>query len=90
MTVLSHGKPGETYNVGSGHELTNLEMVSAVCSAMGTQEDVAFIKDRPGHDFRYSVDCSKLKALGWETKGSFAQDMRDSVEWYRRNPWQGL
>lgn len=87
MTVLEHGKKNEIYNVGSDHELTNLAMIDAISKAMNIGIGVEMVSDRPGHDFRYSVDCSKLLDLGWGTRNSFEFDMAKVVKWYKENEW---
>lgn len=87
QTILEKGKSKETYNIGSGFELTNLEMVAQVEKATGRKANIKFIKDRPGHDFRYSVDCKKLAQLGWEPQYPFEESLRKSVQWYIENDW---
>ena len=87
MKVLSHGEPNETYNVGTGVELANLDMVHRICKILGRGDGlVSFIKDRPGHDFRYSVDCRKLLKLGWRPSVDFAQGLETCVKWYLDTP----
>ncbi|HBH34876.1 MAG TPA: dTDP-glucose 4,6-dehydratase [Gammaproteobacteria bacterium] len=91
--VLQAGKPGEVYNVGGNCELTNLQVVDALCSIMDELfPDSAhvphnslkvFVQDRPGHDLRYAIDASKLKReLGWEPRATFETGLRETVLWY--------
>ena len=82
--VLEHGTPGGTYNVGGGNELTNIDLTRTVLELLGKPMTlVRRVEDRAGHDRRYSVDCSKLRALGWEPAHSFDDALRATVDWYR-------
>jgi dTDP-glucose 4,6-dehydratase len=82
--VLDEGVPGEIYNVGSGHEYTNLDVARAVLDSVGASEDlIEFVEDRPGHDQRYALDASKMAALGWEPEWSFKEGLERTVEYYR-------
>ena len=93
--VLEGGRLGETYNVGGWNEKTNLEVVKKVCfildelrpKAEGSYEDqITFVRDRPGHDRRYAIDASKLeKELGWRPAETFESGIRKTVEWYLKN-----
>src|SRR3989338_8344035 len=94
-SVLSKGKPGETYCVGGeGKELSNLEVAKKICSLMRVGEDqIELVKDRPGHDARYAVDSSKIKKeLGWKPKINFENGLRQMIEWYRAHEswWKPL
>lgn len=86
-TIIENGISNETYNIGSGIELTNLEMVNAVSKYLGQEPQIDFVKDRAGHDFRYSVDCSKIKKLGWKPQFTFDKGIQKCVQWYLDNPW---
>jgi dTDP-glucose 4,6-dehydratase len=101
--VLERGRVGETYNIGGNAERRNIDVVGAVCRAMDAlrprangashRELITFVPDRPGHDFRYAIDFSKLKAeLGWSPKHSFETGLLATVQWYLDNPawWQPL
>ncbi len=83
-TVVERGKAGEIYNVGSGQERRNIEVVKTILSIMGKPESlITFVKDRPGHDFRYSLCSEKIKKeLGWEAKTEFEEGMEKTVRWY--------
>ena len=70
-TILQHGAVGETYCVG-GEEMSNLDVVRAVGAAMDHESAIDFVTDRPGHDWRYALDSSKIRALGWTPRESFA------------------
>jgi dTDP-glucose 4,6-dehydratase len=87
QTLLEKGTLRETYNIGSGFGLSNLSMVKHIEQVMGKQAKISFIKDRPGQDFRYSVDFSKLSALGWRPEYSFDEGLEKCVKWYTDNDW---
>lgn len=85
-TVLKRGKTGEIYNIGSYYECNNLTTARTVLKHMGKPLTlIQFVKDRPGHDFRYSVDCTKLRKLGWRPLVPFDQGMGSTIEWYAQN-----
>jgi len=84
--VLRKGVPGEIYNVGGGFERTNLEVTRGILRALGKDESlIKFVKDRPGHDRRYSLDTAKLRSMGWEPKVSFDDGLHATVRWYVEN-----
>jgi dTDP-glucose 4,6-dehydratase len=85
MKVLESGAPNSIYNIGSGVEMTNLEMVSKICNILGKEPQIDFIADRKGHDFRYSVDCSRIKQLGWYPKYNINDALEKTVDWYLHN-----
>lgn len=87
--VFRKGKAGEIYNIGSGVEMNNIALARRILSAMGASKDsLDFVKDRPGHDLRYSLDSSKLRRLGWKPQYSFQEAIGETVRWYQRNrPW---
>lgn len=86
--VLENGAPGEVYNVGGGNERTNKEITRIILDAVGLSEDaVRHVPDRPGHDRRYSIDTSKLRALGWAPRVDFETGLRETITWYQDNPW---
>jgi dTDP-glucose 4,6-dehydratase len=86
--VLHEGEPGEIYNVGGEHELTNIDMTRQLLAALGKPESlIRHVKDRPGHDRRYALDCAKIRALGWEREYDFERGLALTVEWYRQNEW---
>src|SRR6266542_4527435 len=85
--VWRHGRAGEVYNVGGRCELTNLELTFTLLEVMGKPNSlVRYVKDRPGHDRRYAIDCAKIEGeLGWRPRVSFAEGLRDTVKWYQAN-----
>ena len=84
LMALDRGAPGEVYNVGSGHEKTNLEVVREILRLVGKPESlIQFVKDRPGHDRRYSIDCSKIRRdWNWSSEVDFASGLSATIEWY--------
>ncbi len=81
--VLVHGEPGETYNIGGGNELTNLELTRTILERMDKPMSlVRSVPDRAGHDRRYSVDCSKLRSLGWSPAHTFDEGLDATIRWY--------
>ena len=85
--VLEHGTLGEVYNVGGGNSRTNYEITQQLLAHTGRSFDthVRHVKDRPGHDRRYSLDASKARALGWAPRVDFTTGLADTVSWYRAN-----
>jgi dTDP-glucose 4,6-dehydratase len=85
--AMDAGQPGETYNIGGGHELANLELAKRICALAGAPESlIAFVEDRPGHDFRYAMVWDRLKGLGWEPAMPFDEGLATTVDWFRANP----
>ena len=85
-TILHRGKVGEIYNIGGGNERTNLEITRMILKELGMTEDmIKFVKDRPGHDRRYSLNCEKLKALGWKPEYPLEKGLKETVNWYKQN-----
>ena len=97
LTILTRGELGETYNVGGNNEVKNIELVRTICAildeisppASGQYEDqITHVTDRPGHDFRYAIDATKIKReLGWEPRVTVEQGLRQTVQWYLDNAW---
>mgnify|MGYP003345533034 CR=1 FL=1 len=85
--VLTKGTPGEIYNIGGGRELTNIELTKLIISKLNKGEDsIEFVKDRLGHDFRYSVDYSKIRRdLGYFPKVNFEDGLNKTIDWYLEN-----
>jgi dTDP-glucose 4,6-dehydratase len=93
ISVLEHGEPGEVYNVGGDNELTNLELTRSVLTILHKPMSlVRSVPDRPGHDRRYSVDCRKLRALGWSPAHAFDAALEGTVAWYQEHDawWRPL
>lgn len=91
--VFQKGKPGETYNIGGGNERNNLEIVNTICEILDQvipkknkstyKELISFVKDRPGHDFRYAIDASKIEnELDWKADENFETGIKKTVNWY--------
>ncbi len=85
-TVLHQGKIGEIYNVGSGVEIRNIDMAKGILRLLDKPASlVQYVEDRPGHDRRYSLDTTKLKALGWRGRHTFQEALEKTVQWYMEN-----
>jgi dTDP-glucose 4,6-dehydratase len=86
--ALATGEPGEAYNVGGPDECPNLEVVRRILALTGRDESlVEYVRDRPGHDRRYSLSSDKVRALGWEPRTRFEEGLERTVAWYRDNEW---
>ncbi len=92
--ILDRGKAGEVYNVGGESEKRNIDIVRMVMRLLGKNESyIKFVKDRPGHDYRYALDNTRIrKELGWAPKMNLETGLAKTVEWYRNNPewWKSL
>ncbi len=91
--VLRNGVPGEIYNIGGGNEITNRELTDRLIELCGRDESaIDYVEDRLGHDRRYSIDCSKLRGIGWAPAQDFAEGLEKTVAWYRENRawWEPL
>ena len=91
--VLHEGQPGEVYNLGGGNERTNLEMTERILALLGKPRSlIRFVEDRPGHDRRYSLDCAKVRALGWRPAHAFDEALASTVRWYVENEgwWRAI
>ncbi len=87
--ILYSGDAGDVYNIGGNNERNNLEITHKILKQLGkTIELIKYVKDRPGHDRRYSLNCSKLAKLGWAPKHPFDEALNLTIEWYKNNrPW---
>lgn len=87
--LLREGVPGQIYNIGSDNERSNLEITKMILRIMGFGEDrIEYVTDRPGHDRRYAIDASKIKALGWApeyTRAEFERGLTETINWYKNN-----
>ncbi len=94
--VLEHGRPGETYNVGGRNEQRNIDVVTTLCALLDELHPgspvlphaklIEYVKDRPGHDRRYAIDCMKIEGeLGWRPRETFESGLRKTVQWYLAN-----
>jgi len=91
LATLEKGRSGEVYNFGGNTERTNLQVVRAILQALGRSEDlITFVPDRPGHDRRYALDCSKARGeLGWEPRADFEKELARIVDSYLKHPRTG-
>ena len=87
FSILNNGRPGEAYNLGSGQEKRNIDVVAAILDIVGKNHGlIEFVQDRPGHDFRYRLDSTKAtRELDFQTKTSFTDGLRKTVYWYLDN-----
>ncbi|MEA2101035.1 MAG: dTDP-glucose 4,6-dehydratase [Thermodesulfobacteriota bacterium] len=87
VMVAEKGRSGQAYNMGGDTQKTNLEIVKTILSIMDRDEDlIRFVKDRPGHDFRYAMDFSKIETeLGWVPQTCFDDGLKETIDWYREN-----
>ena len=86
--ALTKGKIGEAYNVGGENEQHNIDVIHMMLKALGKTESlIKRVTDRPGHDRRYALDTSKLRALGWAPRPNFEGALRETVSWYVNNEW---
>ena len=91
--ILHKGRTGEIYNIGGATEITNLELTYNILEMLGKDKrSIEYVKDRPGHDKRYSLDITKLKGLGWHPRYNFKEALELTVEWYKNNSdwWKKL
>ncbi len=87
--ILQKGKIGETYNIGANCEISNLELTKKILKLLDKDESmIEYVQDRPGHDWRYAIDSSKIKnELGWQPKYDIDQALKETVLWYKDNEW---
>ncbi|MBW2472052.1 MAG: dTDP-glucose 4,6-dehydratase, partial [Deltaproteobacteria bacterium] len=85
--------PGTVYNIGANAQLSNIALTHMILDVMGMDESsIEYVPDRPGHDFRYAVDSSRIRALGWAPAHDISERLDATVDWYRRRPdwWKPL
>lgn len=86
VVALRHGESGDVFNIGGGHELTNLELARRICRLAGADESlISFVEDRPAHDLRYGVSGERLHQLGWSPAVPFDEGLERTVAWYGQN-----
>jgi dTDP-glucose 4,6-dehydratase len=91
--VLEKGKPGDIINIGSGNEVTNIEIAKLILKSLKRPESlIKFVQDRPGHDFRYSLNWDMIRKMGWKPQMKLEEGIRNTVDWYVANEiwWAGL
>ena len=93
-SIISKGQSGHVYNITAYEEITNLTIVKKILEILGKSENmIEYVNDRPGHDKRYSIDCSKIEnSLGWKPKYEFDDALKETVSWYVKNEswWESL
>ncbi len=93
-TIIQKGKPGEIYNIGGGNEKTNLELIHKLLELLDKPQNlIQFVTDRPAHDRRYALDCTRIATeLGWQPTYSFEEALRATVDWYLNNEswWRSI
>lgn len=87
MQILLKGISQNIYNIGSGFEMKNLEMVKYISDYLSIQPIISHVADRKAHDFRYLTNCAKIHNLGWKPKYTFEQGMGKCIDWYVENKW---
>ncbi len=94
IDVLHKGKTGESYNISANNEIDNITIVKKILSLMDKSEElIEFVEDRPGHDFRYSLDSSKIRnSLNWSSKINFDKGIENTIDWYLQNQewWKNI
>lgn len=86
--VLEKGRKGQIYNIAGGNEKKNIDIATEILRRLSLPETmIEFVNDRPGHDYRYSLDCAKILQLGWKPHVSFEQGLQKTIDWYRSNRW---
>ena len=93
LCAAERGESGEAYNVGGGNERTNREVTTAILNALNLDDSlIRHVEDRPGHDRRYALDCSKIASLGWQPQTGFDDGVLQTVKWYQDNSdwWQSI
>ncbi len=91
--VLRRGATAQTYNIGAGNEISNLDLTRRILAAFGAGDEmIEYVADRPGHDWRYSLDASRVRELGWEPAHDFESGLAETIAWYRANQawWRPL
>jgi dTDP-glucose 4,6-dehydratase len=81
--VVKLGQPGEVYNIGANNEWPNIKVAEMICDYLGRPRSlIRLVKDRPGHDLRYALDCRKIRQLGWQPQIPFEQGLKETIKWY--------
>jgi dTDP-glucose 4,6-dehydratase len=86
--IIESSQYNTAYNISTGNEISNIELFNHIANIIGKGHDsIEFVADRPGHDFRYSCDSSKLRGLGWKPSSKFMKALESTVSWYDNNRW---
>ena len=86
--IIHNGQVNGVYNIGGGNEITNIGLTKLILEQMGAgEESIQLVEDRKGHDLRYSLNCEKIKALGWKPRFNFDKALSLTIEWYKNNKW---
>lgn len=91
--ALDKGIPGSIYNIGGGNDISNIQITRMILKHLDkTEFFIQYVADRPGHDFRYALDSSKIRKLGWKTKMKFDEALIKTIDWYKNNEgwWRPL
>ena len=97
LAVRTNGQPGEHYNIGAHNEVSNIDLATSICALLDERRPrpdgrphadlIEFVRDRPGHDFRYAIDAAKAKReLGWQPRESLQTGLSKTVDWYLDYP----
>jgi len=88
LTVLEKGEKGQVYNIGRGNERKNIDIAKEILRCLSLPEAmIEFVGDRPGRDFRYSLNCDKIHRLGWKPQVAFEEGLQKTIDWYKVNKW---
>jgi dTDP-glucose 4,6-dehydratase len=86
--LIEKGRTGQVYNIGGGNEMMNIEITQIILNYLNKDEEmIEYVPDRPGHDLRYSLNCSKMLNLGWEPQTKFLEGINKTIQWYIDNEW---
>ena len=91
--IMHNGEEGEIYNIAGGNEIANIRLTKMILEGVGRDEGfIDYVKDRLGHDRRYSLDCSKINKLGWKPRFEFHKALKETIKWYKENEswWKKL
>ena len=88
LSVLERGEKGHVYNIGGGNEKKNTDIALEILRLLSLPDSMmTYVTDRPGHDFRYSLDCAKIHRLGWKSQVGFEEGLQKTIDWYTANHW---
>ena len=88
LDILKNGEANQAYNITTNYEISNLELVHTICNLMESGHDlISFAEDKKGHDFRYAMENSRIKSIGWSPKFKFKDGLNQCISWYISNQW---